>query len=109
LWWEHPLFATTRNTAAGPALFKSIMKMSADQWTDEYHELMLPDVERLHLLKTRTLLMTGSADLDEFRLIAELIEASASNLRRVDYAGLGHLLHLEDPESCTRDILSFLK
>jgi pimeloyl-ACP methyl ester carboxylesterase len=109
LWWEHPLFATTRNSVAGPALFDSIMKMSADQWTDEYHELMLPDVERLHLLTTRTLLMTGSADLDEFRLIAELIESSASDLQRIDHAGLGHLLHIEDAAACANEILSFLK
>ena len=108
LWWEHPLFSTTRSSAAGPALHASIMRYSGQQWIHDYHQLMLPDVERLHLLATRTLLLTGGRDLEDFRLIADLIEASASNLRRMDHPALGHLLHLEDPEGCAREMLTFL-
>lgn len=108
LWWEHPLFATTRSSAAGPVLHESIMRFSGAQWIHDYHQLMLPDVERLHLLATRTLLLTGGRDLEDFRLIADLIEASASNLRRIDHPALGHLLHLEDPTSCAGEILAFL-
>lgn len=108
LWWEHPLFSTTRSSAAAPALFESIMRFSGDQWIDDHHEPMLPDVERLHLLATRTLLLTGGRDLDDFRLIADLIEASASHLQRVDDPARGHLLHLEDPEGCARQISAFL-
>jgi pimeloyl-ACP methyl ester carboxylesterase len=109
LWWEHPLFATTRNSAAGQALFQSIMRMSAQQWIETDHMLMLPDVERLHLLTTPTLLMSGVRDLDDFRLIADLIEASGREIRRIDYSQCGHLLHLEDPAACARDIRAFLQ
>lgn len=108
LWWEHPLFGTTRDSAAGPALFESIMRFPGEQWIEDRHEPMLPDVERLHQLTTRTLLLTGGRDLDDFRLIADLIEASASHLQRVDDPARGHLLHLEDPEGCARKISAFL-
>ena len=108
LWWEHPLFRTTRSSAAGPALLESITRFAGEQWVEDHHELMLPDVERLHLLATRTLLLTGGCDLEDFRLIADLIEASASHLQRVDDPARGHLLHLEDPAGCAARISAFL-
>lgn len=107
LWWEHPLFATTRDSNAGRALFESIMRFSGEQWIRDDHERMLPDVDRLHLLKTPTLLLTGGRDFEDFRVIANLIEASAGDLRRVDYPELGHLLHLEDPQLGAAAISSF--
>jgi len=108
LWWEHPLFSTTRASAAGPALFESIMRFHGEQWVHDHHELMLPDVERLHLLTTRTLLLTGGRDLEDFRLIADLIEASSDQVRRIDDPARGHLLHLEDPAGCAMRIGAFL-
>jgi pimeloyl-ACP methyl ester carboxylesterase len=108
LWWAHPLFATTRDSIGGLALYDSIMRYSGEQWINDHHQLMLPDVERLHLLATRTLLLTGGCDLDDFRLMADLIEASACKVQRIDYPLHGHLLHLEDPASCAKHITAFL-
>ena len=108
LWWQHPLFASTRTSPAGAALRQSIMRFRGDQWIRDEHRPMLPDVDRIHLLQTRTLLQTGDRDLADFRLIAALLEASAGNLTRIDYPGLGHMLHLEDAAGCARDILAFL-
>jgi pimeloyl-ACP methyl ester carboxylesterase len=108
LWWEHPLFATTRASAAGPALFESIMRFTGGPWIEDLEQRMLPDVERLHLLATRTLLLTGGHDLEDFRLVADLIAASATNLQRVDDPARGHLLHLEDPAACAKKISEFL-
>lgn len=107
LWWEHPLFETTRVSAGGRALFESIMRFKGEQWIHDDHELMLPDVERLHSLRVPTLLLTGGRDFEDFRLVADLIEASVVCLRRIDRPELGHLLHLEDPEHCVRAIRSF--
>ena len=107
LWWEHPLFSTTRASGAGQALFDSIMRFAGEQWIHDDHEPMLPDLERLHLLKVRRLLMSGGRDFEDFRVIASLIEASASDVQRIEHPGLGHLLHLEDPEHCARAISSF--
>ncbi len=108
LWWEHPLFDTIRGSAAGPALYESIMRLSAAHWIGDAHRPMLPDMERLHQLRTRTLLLTGGRDLEDFRLIAEVIAASAGSLARIDEPALGHLLHLEDPQACARRMLAFL-
>jgi pimeloyl-ACP methyl ester carboxylesterase len=108
LWWQHPLFATTRVSAAGSALFESIMRFSCVQWLRDNQKMTLPDVERLHQLNIRTLLLTGGRDVEDFRLTAALIEASAAQIKRVDWPERGHLLQLEDPIGCTREILSFL-
>ena len=110
LWWTHPLFETTRSTpAAAELLRKSILSYSGRHWVEgDRQEPALPDLDRLHLLAAPTLLLTGSRDLDDFRLIAGLIEAAAPDLRRKDYAGAGHLLHLEQPKAFNRDVLAFL-
>jgi pimeloyl-ACP methyl ester carboxylesterase len=108
LWWQHPLFATTRSGAASAALYQSIMAYSGAQWVHDNQKLMLPDVERLHALQARTLLLTGGRDLEDFRLIADVIEASAPDVTRTDWPAYGHLLPLEDPAGCVREICSFL-
>jgi pimeloyl-ACP methyl ester carboxylesterase len=108
LWWEHPLFGPTRNSPGAAALRESIQRFSGAQWIGDAHRLMLPDVERLHLLSTPTLLLTGARDYEDFRVIAALIEASAGDLERIDHPERGHLLHLEDPQGCAREIGAFL-
>jgi pimeloyl-ACP methyl ester carboxylesterase len=109
LWWQHPLFATTRESPGASNLYQSIMAYSGEQWIKDYERPELPDVERLYSLKVPTLLLTGERDLDDFRLVASLLEASAAQLTRVDFPGRGHLLNLEDPAGCTGKILSFLR
>lgn len=108
LWWQHPLFASTRASAAAPQLRDTIMRYSGAQWLADHHRPRLPDVERIHRLDTPTLLLTGERDQADFRLIATLLEASAPHLTRIDHAGLGHLLHLEDPAACAVELLRFL-
>lgn len=108
LWWQHPLFATTRASEAGPLLRESIQRFSGAQWIRDYEKGALPDIERLHALSADTLLLSGQRDFEDFRLIADLIEASAPNITRIDWADGGHLLNLENPEGCAREILSFI-
>ncbi len=108
LWWQHPLFATTRDSDGGPALREALLRYPGSHWIRDSHRLMLPDVERLHHLDARTLLLTGGRDLAEFRLIAELIEASVNDLVRIELPECGHLLQLENPAECARRILAFL-
>lgn len=109
MWWEHPLFSTTRKIEAGAQLYESIMRFTGTQWIgSDRHRRLPPDVERLHLLRKRTLLLTGGLDMEDFRLIADLIEASAASVQRIDHPALGHLVHLEDPRGCAGKILSFL-
>ena len=108
LWWEHPLFRSTRASPAGPALRAEIERYSGRHWVRDEHRALLPDVERLHQLAAPTLLLTGARDLEDFRVIAALLEGAVPRLRRVDAPGLGHLLHLEDPAGTARRISEFL-
>ena len=108
LWWQHPLFATTRDSLGGPALRAAILRYAGAQWIEDGHRPMLPDVERLYSLEPRTLLLTGGRDLADFRLIAALLEASVKDLVRVELPECGHLLQLEQPGECARRILAFL-
>lgn len=109
LWWRHPLFATTRASPAAEQLRASIQSYSGSHWAGkDTEEAALPDIDRLGLLKPSTLLLTGAADLPDFRLIADAIEAAAPNVRRVDYADAGHLLHLEHPARFVADVAAFL-
>jgi pimeloyl-ACP methyl ester carboxylesterase len=108
LWWEHKLFETTRATDAARALRKEIEHFAGRQWVRDNHALVFSDVERIHELQAPTLLLTGERDLEEFRLMADIIEASSEQVRRVDIPGAGHLLHMEMPELCARHIEAFL-
>jgi hypothetical protein len=43
------------------------MRFAGEQWIRDHHQPMLPDVERLHLLKVRTLLLIGGRDFERFQ------------------------------------------
>jgi pimeloyl-ACP methyl ester carboxylesterase len=111
MWVAHPIFATTLQLPKAAAkLHDSLSRYSGSIWIEGDHEEdALPDLDRLPLLKVPTLLLSGTADLPDFRLIADFIEAAAPNVRRVDYDNAGHMLNLERPEDVTADILQFLE
>lgn len=108
LWWQHPLFVTTRESVAAQALLESIQRYSGEQWVCDYQKKTLPDIERVHALQVPTLLLTGGRDMEDFRLIADVIEASSPWVNRLDFADCGHMLHLENATECAACILSFL-
>lgn len=95
LWWEHPLFATTRTSDAAEELRRSIDAYSGRVWVKDPQRRAVPDAERLHMIKAPTLLLTGELDRPDFRLIADLLEGTVPGIRRVDYPGAGHMLPLE--------------
>ena len=110
LWWNHPLFSTTRaHQAASDILRGSISRYSGRHWLHNYEESALPDLDRLHTLSVPTLLITGTRDLEEFRLIADLIVGAAPSVTRVDMEGAGHLPHLECPSELLNRVSSFLR
>jgi len=107
LWWQHPLFASTRGSDAGPALHAAIMAYACRHWLADPHVRALPDIERLHTLQAPTLLLSGGRDMADFRLIAEVLEASVPHLQRQDFADCGHLLYLECPATCAAAMAAF--
>ncbi|HEY9545642.1 MAG TPA: alpha/beta hydrolase [Solimonas sp.] len=111
LWWEHPLFASTRVLPEAAEKFREMLESdSGAAWLGQNTEApALPDLDRLPLLAPPCLLLTGTADLPDFRLIAQFIESAVPQLRRVDYDHAGHLLNLERPCELATEIARFLK
>ena len=108
LWWQHPLFATTRGSDSAQILYDSVQRYSGAQWIRDNERQELPDIDRLQALQVPTLLLTGGRDMQEFRLMADAIESCAPNIQRVDFPDLGHLVCLEDAPACAAQILRFL-
>lgn len=109
LWWNHPLFASTRAVPEAAAHLKaSIDAFPGEQWVQDDQRPELPEVDRLTALAPPTLLLTGTRDTEDFRLIAELIAAAGQNVTRIDHADAGHLLNLEIPLTLAGEIAAFL-
>lgn len=108
LWLDHPLFAQVRGTPAEAVLRKSVGEFHGRQWIEDPAKPVLPDVERLHALAAPTLLLTGERDMEDFRLIAELIAGAAPAVTRIDYPEAGHMLTIERPGPVARAITRFL-
>ena len=105
-WWLHPMFAQVRESEAADDLRRAIDAYHGRQWIRDPQRDELPDVDRLHTLAMPMLLLTGEHDVADIRLIADVIAAAAPQLRRVDFAGAGHMLHLERAAAVAAAILS---
>lgn len=110
LWFAHPLFATARRDPALAAeLRAAICADPGREWLEDREApCERPHVERLGELAPETLLLSGAEDLEDFRVIADALEAMAPRLRRRDLAGAGHLLQLERPAEIAAEVLAFL-
>jgi len=108
LWWQHPLFESTRKGAAASALKASIAAFHGHQWIEDNQHHALPDLDRLGLLAVPTLLLTGALDTEDFRLIGDAISALGPQVTRIDHADAGHMLNFEIPGRIARDIVDFL-
>ena len=105
-WWQHPMFAVARRSAAAEELRRSIEAYHGRQWVRDTQRDELPDVDRLHTLAMPLLLLTGEHDVADIRLIADVIANAAPTVKRIDYEGAGHMLHLERPRDVSRAIIS---
>jgi pimeloyl-ACP methyl ester carboxylesterase len=107
-WWLHPMFAQVRDSKAAPELRAAIDAYHGAQWIRDPQRPELPDIDRLHTLAPPTLLLTGEHDVPDMRLIAEVIAGAAPDVRRVDYAGAGHMLQLERADAVAEEVAGFL-
>ncbi|MYM64179.1 alpha/beta fold hydrolase [Pseudomaricurvus sp. HS19] len=108
LWWQHPLFESTRNSTAAQSFYAAVQRFAGRQWVQDPQQYSLPDIERLHTLQAPTLLLSGALDLPDFQLIADVLEAAVPNLQRRNFADAGHMLHLEQPQACAEAVGDFL-
>lgn len=65
-------------------------------------------MERLSEIKTPTLLFVGDRDLQDIIKVAEIIESSIRNVKKIEYSGTGHMLTMEKPGEFNRIVLHFL-
>jgi 2-succinyl-6-hydroxy-2,4-cyclohexadiene-1-carboxylate synthase len=107
LWLAHPMFATLAGDLA-VELRRSIDAYHGGQWLRDPQRPELPDVDRLHTLAVPTLLLTGDGDVDELRLIADVIAAGAPDVTRIDYPAAGHMLHLERTAAVAEAVAAFV-
>ncbi|AIT81530.1 alpha/beta fold hydrolase [Novosphingobium pentaromativorans] len=108
LWWQHPLFESTRASAAAPVLKASIEAFHGQQWVQDNQRHAPPDLDRLDKLAMPTLLLTGGLDTEDFRRIGDAIASCGTGATRIDYADAGHMLNFEIPGRIARDIADFL-
>lgn len=108
-WLDHPMFAPLRrDPEAATALRRAVEAYHGRQWGRDSQRDELPDVDRLHTLVMPCLLLTGALDVPDFRLIADVIEAAAPNVHRIDYADAGHMLHRERTAEVAAAVSAFL-
>jgi pimeloyl-ACP methyl ester carboxylesterase len=108
-WLRHPMFALVREDEELAAeLCRSIEGYHGRQWIADDQRAEFPDIERLHTLAMPTLVLTGEHDLPDVRLIAQTIVAAAPDASRVDYAGAGHMVHLERASQAAATIGRFI-
>jgi len=108
-WWMHPMFAATRANDAAAELRRGIEAYHGRHWIRDDQRDELPDLDRLHELAMPTLLLTGEQDVPDIRLMADLMEAAAPDVTRIDYPGAGHMLHLERTQDVTRAVAEFAR
>lgn len=108
LWWEHPMFAVIRTSEAGEELRRAIEAYRGRQWVHDDQRPELPDIDRLSTLAMPALLLTGERDVADIRLIADVIAGAAQGVKRTDYAGAGHMLHMERARQVAEAIVEFL-
>jgi 2-succinyl-6-hydroxy-2,4-cyclohexadiene-1-carboxylate synthase len=111
LWFHHPLFATARRDPGTAARLRAAIATDACRvWVDADRETApaRPHIERLPELAMPVLLITGADDVQDFRVIAEIVAAMVPDVRRVDLPDTGHLAQLERPAQTAAEIRAFL-
>jgi len=95
-----------------PAVRESCRAVVLDNFA-RHRRAMTPSVqfgaiERVAELVAPTLVVVGDLDSSDIHGVADLLEASAADARKVVVGGAGHMVNLERPEEFDREVLAFL-
>ncbi|MEU5554058.1 alpha/beta hydrolase [Micromonospora sp. NPDC047793] len=103
-WLAHELFDTVRAHRAGWAAVRAMVR-DYSGWHWSHADIRVPSdtgaVERLHEVRARTSVIVGELDLPDFHEIARVLQTRIRRARPVVVPGVGHLVNLEAPETCT--------
>ena len=116
LWLTHPLFDGVRARPEAYALVEEMVRgFQAPEYVRRGGEAAEPEaapappiIDRLGEISARTLVVVGENDIDDFRLIAEILAGTIPGARQVVLPGCGHMVPMEDPDAFNRLLLDFL-
>jgi pimeloyl-ACP methyl ester carboxylesterase len=114
-WLGSAYISTALRDSATAAWVRGIVIDQASFWMDMVRnqkdfekEADPPAAGRLAELKMPILLLVGTDDTGFIRDIARAIQATAPNVRRIDFPGVGHMINLEAREQFQKDVIDFL-
>ena len=110
-WMRAPFFAATIRDPSAGAEFRRIaedhswwaMTHSSPQVTLEPGAL-----DRLTDIQVPTLILTAEYDIPACLEVADLLDSSVPDSRKIEMSDTGHLLHMEKPEAFNRHLIGFL-
>jgi pimeloyl-ACP methyl ester carboxylesterase len=111
-WMNTPHF---RESLKDPTVYNRIMEIGKDFtfWhfthKDPIQYLEPEAVEQLDKIQLPVLIITAENDLKACREMADHIEKTIPNSKKVDLMDAGHLMALEKPEEFNKAVLDFLK
>jgi pimeloyl-ACP methyl ester carboxylesterase len=108
----HPLFAPGfRQPAVKAHLGKILSEYSG--WhilnSDPVIDNQPPAIECLERIQAQTLILVGQLDLPDFHAMSDLLAQKIPQSRKIEFAGAGHVLPMEEPEKFNGIVLSFLR
>ena len=114
-WLGSAYIRTALRDSATTAWVRQIAIDQASFWMDMIRkndwerEAVPPAAVRLGELRMPILLLVGNDDTPYILDIARAIEASAPNVRRIDFPGVGHMINLEAREQFQKSVREFLR
>lgn len=111
-WMMAPFFATTIRDSAAGAEFRRIA--TDYSWWALSHPSPLRFLEpsavgRIAEVKVPTLILTAEHDVPACLEIADLLDESAPDSRKVVMAETGHLMHMEKPDEFNQYLVDFVR
>jgi pimeloyl-ACP methyl ester carboxylesterase len=102
--------------AVDPAVRERVREMNAalferipEHEAAEEKPLHPPAIDRFAEIQTPTLIIAGDQDVPDVHAIAELMEASIPNSRKVMIPDAAHMVSMERPDEFNRAVLEFLE
>jgi 3-oxoadipate enol-lactonase len=89
---------------------RQALDLQAPMWEDLDEELLVPTLsDRLPEIGVPTLVVTGDADVEDFRRIGDLLASKIPGARRARIPGAAHLPSLERPDAFDAAVRAFLE
>ncbi|MBI4300480.1 MAG: alpha/beta hydrolase [Chloroflexi bacterium] len=112
VWLPHPVFdGIRRHPQAFARLREMVLTFRGEEYlhAQPYRLNPKPQIDRLGEIRVPTLIIAGSDDMDDFKLLAECVHSciEGSALRYI--AGAGHMVNMEQPQAFNEAVMAFLE